>query len=189
MSEELVQQKMWLDAVVVLGSTVAAGSIVHTSPLGDVEPPLVAKKNYVPCEGCRASSRVSSDAELRSWPGAIADDAQDETSIKHQETKEMNQWVWKEMYTGILCPMAPLCTRAMTTMLQDKETNHCSIIIWFRNLILCLKLWKFQQQKQQWTRNWKNWSEFQRGTWRKSKVRNRWSMNQGPRALQFILHH
>ena len=43
MSEELVQQQLWLGTVVVLGSAVAAGSIVHTgltgtSPLGDVEP-------------------------------------------------------------------------------------------------------------------------------------------------------
>ena len=51
------------------------------------------------------------------------------------------------------------------------------------------KLWKFRQQKQQWTRNVKNWRKFRRGTWPKSKVRNRWSRKQGPRALQFILHH
>ena len=46
----------------------------------------------------------------------------------------------------------------------------------FTNLFLCLKLWKFLQQKQQWTRNGKNWRKFRRGTWRKSKVRKRWSM-------------
>ena len=48
---------------------------------------------------------------------------------------------------------------------------------------------KFRQQKQQWTRNGKNWRKFRRGTWQKSKVRKRWSMKQGRRALQFILHH
>ena len=47
---------------------------------------------------------------------------------------------------------------------------------------------KFQQQRQRWTRNGKNWRKFRRGTWQKSKVRNRWSMKQGQRALQFILH-
>ena len=31
--------------------------------------------------------------------------------------------------------------------------------------------------------------KFRRGTWGKSKVRNRWSRKQGRRALQFILHH
>ena len=48
---------------------------------------------------------------------------------------------------------------------------------------------KFQQQKQQRTRNGKNWRKFRRGTWPKSKVRKRWLMKQGRRALQFILHH
>ena len=62
---------------------------------------------------------------------------------------------------------------------------HYSTTIWFTNLFLCLKLWKFLQRKQQWTRNGKNWRKFRRGTWRKSKVRNRWSMKQGRRALQF----
>ena len=28
----------------------------------------------------------------------------------------------------------------MKTVLQEKETSHCSIIIWFTNLFLCLKL-------------------------------------------------
>ena len=70
MSEELVQQQLWLGTVVVLGSAVA-GSIVHTgltgtSPLGDVEPTTVARKSDVACEGCRAGSRVAGDAELRS---------------------------------------------------------------------------------------------------------------------------
>ena len=35
------------------------------------------------------------------------------------------------------------------------ETIHHSITIWFTNLFLCLKLLKFQQQKQWWTRNGK----------------------------------
>ena len=71
MSEELVQQQLWLGTVVVLGSAVAAGSIVHTSltgtlPLGDVEPTTAARKSDVACGGCRAGSRVAGDAELRS---------------------------------------------------------------------------------------------------------------------------
>ena len=36
---------------------------------------------------------------------------------------------------------------------------------------------------------WKNWRRFRRGTWRKSEVRNRWSMKQGRRAQKFTLHH
>ena len=38
-------------------------------------------------------------------------------------------------------------------------------------------------------KDWENWRNFRRGTWRKSEVRKRWSMKQGRRALQFILHH
>ena len=44
----------------------------------------------------------------------------------------------------------------MKTILQEKETIHYSITIWFTNLFLCLKLWKFLQQKQRWTRDGKN---------------------------------
>ena len=45
MGEELVQQQLWLGTDVVLGSAVAAVSIVHTgltgtSPLGDAEPTI-----------------------------------------------------------------------------------------------------------------------------------------------------
>ena len=74
----------------------------------------------------------------------------------------------------------------MRTILQEKGTIHCNIVIWFTNLCLSLKPKKFQQQRQQWTRNGKNWRKFRRGTWQKSKVRKRWSMKQGRRALQFI---
>ena len=73
--------------------------------------------------------------------------------------------------------------------IAGKETIHYSIIIWFTNLFLCLKPWKFPQQRQQWTRNWENWRNFRRGTWRKSEVRKRWSMKQGRRAQKFISPH
>ena len=56
-------------------------------------------------------------------------------------------------------------------------------------LVLCVKPWKVQQQRQQWTRNGKNWRKFRRGTRRKSEVRNRWSMKQGRTAQKFISHH
>ena len=77
----------------------------------------------------------------------------------------------------------------MKTILQEKERIHCSTTIWFTNLFLCLKPWKFQQRKQRWTRNGKSWRKFWRGTWQKSEVRKKWSMKQDRRALQFILHH
>ena len=36
--------------------------------------------------------------------------------------------VWENLYQLI-----------MKTILQEKETSHCSIIIWFTNLFLCLE--------------------------------------------------
>ena len=52
----------------------------------------------------------------------------------------------------------------MKTILQEKVRIHYSITIWFKNLFLCLKVCKFPQQRQQWTRNEKNWRKFRRGT-------------------------
>ena len=86
--------------------------------------------------------------------------------------------VWEIQYRSI-----------MKTILQEKEKIHFSTTIWFTNLFLCLKLWRFRQRKQRWTRNGKNWRKFRRGTWQKSEARNRWSRKQGRRALQFILPH
>ena len=73
--------------------------------------------------------------------------------------------------------------------IAKKVKIHYRTTNWFTNLFQCLKHWKFLQGKQRWTRNWKNWRKFLRGIWRKSEVRKRWSMKQGCRALQFILHH
>ena len=77
----------------------------------------------------------------------------------------------------------------MRTILQERVTIHCNKEIWYTNLFLCLKPWRFPQQKQQWTRNGKNWRKILRGTWRKSGTRKRWSMKQGRRAQKFISHH
>ena len=87
------------------------------------------------------------------------------------------------------CVWAIRCRIIIKTILHEKETIHYSITIWCTNLFPCVKPWKFPQQRQQWTRNGKNWRKFRRGTWRKSEVRKKWSMKQGRRALQFILHH
>ena len=86
--------------------------------------------------------------------------------------------VWKNLYQII-----------MRTILLERVTIHCNIIIWYTKLFLCLKPWRYPQQKQQWTRVGKFWRTFRRGTWQKSKVRKRWSMKQGRRAQKFILPH
>ena len=53
------------------------------------------------------------------------------------------------------CVWKNLCRIIMRTTLQEKETIHCNITIWYTNLFLCFQPWKFQQQRQQWTRNGK----------------------------------
>ena len=69
----------------------------------------------------------------------------------------------------------------MKTILQEKETIHYGIIIWYTNLFQCLKPRKFPQQKQKWIKNGRNWKRFRRGTWRKSEVKrgDRWSKDVG----------
>ena len=61
----------------------------------------------------------------------------------------------------------------MKTILQEKVRIHYSTTIWLTSVNLCLKQWKFLQQKQRWTRNGKNWRKFRRGTWQKSEVNQR----------------
>ena len=77
----------------------------------------------------------------------------------------------------------------MRIILQEEGTIHYSITIWCANLFLCLKPWKFPQRQQQWIKNGRNLERFWCGTWRKSEVNPRWSMNQGRRAQKFILPH
>ena len=47
------------------------------------------------------------------------------------------------------------------------------------NLFLCLKPWRFSQQKQQWIKNGRNMKRFRRETWQRSEVNQRWSIKQG----------
>ena len=44
--------------------------------------------------------------------------------------------------------------------IAGKGENSLQQKTWYTNLFLCLKLWKFQQRKQRWTRNVKNWTKF-----------------------------
>ena len=47
----------------------------------------------------------------------------------------------------------PKCLR---TILQEDGTIHYNITIWYTNLFLCLKQWRYPQQKQQWIKNGRN---------------------------------
>ena len=90
----------------------------------------------------------------------------------HVSWKPVNphECVWKNLYRNI-----------MRTISQEKETIHYSITIWYTKLFLCLKQWRYPQQKQQWLKNVRNLRRFWRGTWRKSETRKRWSMKQEKR--------
>ena len=55
----------------------------------------------------------------------------------------------------------------MKTVLQEKETSHCSIAIWFTNL----SLWSKPQQRQQWTRNGTKFEKI--SAWNLTKVRTK----------------
>ena len=61
--------------------------------------------------------------------------------------------VWKNLYQI-----------TMRTILHEKGTIHCNIIIWYTNLFLCLKPWRYPQQKQQWMKNGRNLKRLWRGT-------------------------
>ena len=50
--------------------------------------------------------------------------------------------VWENLYRII-----------MKTILQEKETIHYNIIIWYTNLFLCLKLGRYPQHRQQWIKH------------------------------------
>ena len=61
--------------------------------------------------------------------------------------------VWKNLYQI-----------TMRTILHEKGTIHCNIIIWYTNLFPCLKPWRYPQQKQQWMKNGRNLKRLRRGT-------------------------
>ena len=82
------------------------------------------------------------------------------------------------------CGWKNLNPNIMRTILQEKGTIHCNITIWYTNLFLCLKPWRFQQQKQQWIKNGRNWQRFRRGTWQKSETNLTWLMKQGRKGAK-----
>ena len=67
---------------------------------------------------------------------------------------------WKDLYQII-----------MRTILQERWTIHCNITIWYTNLFLCLKPWRFPQQKQQWKKNGRKLEKIP--AWDLTKVRSK----------------
>ena len=67
---------------------------------------------------------------------------------------------WKNLYQII--------TR---TILQERRTSHCNIIIWYTNLFLCLKPWRFPQQKAAVDKEWEKLEKIP--AWNLTKVRSK----------------
>ena len=102
-------------------------------------------------------------------------------------SRTRNSETWKPVNPQD-CEGKNLYLITMRTISQEKGTIHCNIFLWYTNLFLCLKPWRFPTQKQQWIRNeWENWRKLRRGTWQKLEANQRWSMKQGRRANKFIL--
>ena len=63
----------------------------------------------------------------------------------------------------------------MKLTLLARGNIQWTITIWYTHLFLCRKPWKFEMQKQQWTRTAKSSRQFQHGSWLKSRATRRWS--------------
>ena len=94
-----------------------------------------------------------------------------------------SQWFHKIAYGRISTKVSwwPCCRKNGDTSLQ-----HFNVV---RQFILRPQAMKILAAKAAVDKEWENWRNFRRGTWRKSEVRKRWSMKQGRRAQKFILPH
>ena len=68
--------------------------------------------------------------------------------------------VWKNLYRII-----------MRTILQEEGTSHYNITIWFTNLFLYLKPWRYPHHKQQWMKNGRKLEKIP--AWDLTKVRSK----------------
>ena len=76
--------------------------------------------------------------------------------------------VWKKFYRNI-----------MRTTSQEKGAIHYNIRIWYTHLFLCLRQWRYPQQKQQWIKNGKKLEKIPVRD--KTKVRNKSDVIDGAR--------
>ena len=68
--------------------------------------------------------------------------------------------VWENLYRTI-----------MKTILQEKETTHCSISIWFTHLFLCLKAMKIPAAKAAVDKEWEKLEKIP--AWNLTKVKSK----------------
>ena len=87
------------------------------------------------------------------------------------------------------CAWKNLYRITMKTILQEEGTIHCNIIIWYTNLFLCLKPWRFPQQKHKWIKNGRNLKKSGAGPEKSlKKIRgDRWCKDEG-RQSSFLPH-
>ena len=71
------------------------------------------------------------------------------------------------------CVWKNLNQKTMRTILQEEGTIHYNITIWYTNLFLCLKQWRYAPQKQQKQR----WNKNGRKSWKDSGVGQNTSQN------------
>ena len=93
-----------------------------------------------------------------------------------------SQWIDKTAYGRII-------TESSWRPKSWKWRQLTAVLQFGTHSFWCLKSSTIPQQRQQRTRNGKNWRKFRRGTWRKSEVRKRWSMKQRRRAQKFFSPH
>ena len=89
--------------------------------------------------------------------------------------------VWKNLNQNI-----------MRTILQEEETIHHNITIWYTNLFLCLKQWRYpqqKQQKQQWNKDGRKLKRFRHGTKHKSETNLKWLVKQEKKVEKYTSHH
>ena len=101
---------------------------------------------------------------------------------KNQVKKESQQnrnrwWIWSRDAAKGLLLFVPLPHQKARGRSWNEQHQRTGSPVFRRLLIKLLRV-----------ECW-NWRKFRRGTWPKSKVRNKWSMKQRRRALQFIMHH
>ena len=152
------------------------------------------------CEGCTSltrrtrNSRRPSRMLIRIWKHQLlllcpANLWRRIVGVVHPTKSKQDLRVFWKLVNLQDCVWENRCRIIMKYILQEEETIHYSIIIWFTNLFLCLKSWTLLAAKAAVDKEWENWRKFRRRTWRKSEARKRWSMKPGRRAQKFISHH
>ena len=88
-------------------------------------------------------------------------------------------------------------TKARRSWTQTSSwSHHCKRDEFYDSLQSCPQIHsdassikKFQTQRQQWRKKWKNWTKSRHDSGRKSERRKMWSMKRGIRTEKFILRH